>query len=113
MGIFKLGDYIRLVPYPVISGFMSGIGGIIIILQISPLLGHDAPAGTVDALLYAPTAASDMNIMTLFLGALTLLIAMKWPAKLGKYIPGALAALIIGTTLSLFIGGAPILGDIP
>ena len=30
-GVFKLGDYISLVPYPVISGFMSGIGGIIII----------------------------------------------------------------------------------
>ncbi len=113
MGVFKLGDYIRLVPYPVISGFMSGIGGIIIILQISPLLGHDAPAGTVDALLYAPTAASDINIMALFLGALTLLIAMKWPAKLGKYIPGPLAALLIGTTLSLFIGTVPILGNIP
>jgi SulP family sulfate permease len=115
MGVFKLGDYIRLVPYPVISGFMSGIGGIIIILQISPLLGHDTPAGTVDALLYAPTAASDMNIMTLFLGALTLLIALKWPAKLGKYLPGPLAALIIGTTLSLFIGAGaiPILGNIP
>ena len=113
MGVFKLGDYIRLVPYPVISGFMSGIGGIIIILQISPLLGHDAPAGTVDALLHAPTAAGDMNIMTLFLGALTLLIAMKWPPKLGKYIPGALAALLIGTVLSLFIGTVPILGSIP
>ncbi len=113
MGVFKLGDYIRLVPYPVISGFMSGIGGIIIILQISPLLGHAAPAGTVDALFYAPTAASDMNIMTLFLGALTLFIAMKWPAKLGKFIPGPLAALIIGTVLSLFFGAVPILGNIP
>jgi len=113
MGVFKLGDYIRLVPYPVISGFMSGIGGIIIILQISPLLGHAAPAGTVDALLYAPTAAGDINVMALFLGALTLLIAMKWPAKLGKYVPGALAALIIGTILSLFIGAVPILGNIP
>ena len=34
-GVFKFGDYIRLVPYPVISGFMSGIGGIIIILQFN------------------------------------------------------------------------------
>jgi sulfate permease, SulP family len=113
MGAFKLGDYIRLVPYPVISGFMSGIGGIIIILQISPLLGHDTPAGTVDALFYTPTAINDMNVMTLFLGVLTLLIALKWPAKLGKYLPGPLAALLIGTTISLFITNVPILGDIP
>jgi SulP family sulfate permease len=113
MGVFKLGDYIRLVPYPVISGFMSGIGGIIIILQISPLLGHETPAGTLDALFYTPTAISDMNVMTLFLGALTLFIALKWPPKLGKFLPGPLAALIIGTIISLFIGNLPILGDIP
>jgi sulfate permease, SulP family len=113
MGAFKLGDYIRLVPYPVISGFMSGIGGIIIILQISPLLGHDAPAGTVDALFYTPTALSDINVMSLLLGALTLFIALKWPPKFGKYLPGPLVALVVGTILSLFIGSVPILGDIP
>ncbi|MFT5134262.1 MAG: SulP family sulfate permease [Gammaproteobacteria bacterium] len=113
MGVFKLGDYIRLVPYPVISGFMSGIGGIIIILQISPLLGHNAPAGTVDALFYAPTAIGDMNIRALFLGALTLAIALKWPPVLGKYLPGAMAALIIGTLISIIMGNVPILGTIP
>jgi len=113
MGIFKLGEYIRLVPYPVISGFMSGIGGIIIILQFAPILGHEAPAGTLDALFYTPTAVGDINFVALGIGALTLAIALKWPAALGKYVPGALAALIIGTVLSLVVGGAPILGDIP
>jgi SulP family sulfate permease len=113
MGFLRLGEFIRLVPYPVISGFMSGIGGIIIILQIGPLLGHASPAGTVDALLYAPTAVADFNEYALALGALTLLIAMKWPKKLSVYVPGALAALIIGTVASLFIGAAPVLGDVP
>jgi len=113
LGLFRLGEYIRLVPYPVISGFMSGIGGIIIILQISPMLGHSAPAGTVDALFYTPTALLDINFVALIIGAMTLLIAYKWPGKLGKFIPGPLAALIIGTLVSLFVGGAPILGDIP
>lgn len=113
LGVFKLGEYIRLVPYPVISGFMSGIGGIIIILQISPFLGHQAPAGTLDALFYTPTALADMNVIALILGFLTLGIAMKWPAKLSKYMPGPLAALIIGTLISLVIGGVPILGDVP
>ena len=113
LGLFRLGEYIRLVPYPVISGFMSGIGGIIIILQISPMLGHSAPAGTVDALFYTPTALLDINFVALIIGAMSLLIAYKWPGKLGKFIPGPLAALIIGTLVSLFVGGAPILGDIP
>jgi SulP family sulfate permease len=113
LGVFKLGELIRLVPYPVISGFMSGIGGIIIILQISPMLGHDAPAGTLDALFYTPTAVQSANQIALLIGILSLVIALKWPAALGKYVPGALAALIIGTLLSLIVGGAPILGDIP
>ena len=112
-GVMKLGEYIRLVPYPVISGFMSGIGGIIIILQISPLLGHAAPAGTLDAIFYTPTALADMNGMALMLGLLTLGIAMKWPAKLARYVPGPLAALIIGTVVSLLLGGVPILGQVP
>lgn len=112
-GFFKLGNYISLVPYPVISGFMSGIGGIIIILQFSPMLGQVAPAGTVGALMYLPTAAGNLNIVALTLGLLTLAIAIKWPAKLGKFIPGPLAALVIGTLISVVIGGAPILGDIP
>lgn len=113
LGVFKLGDYISLVPYPVISGFMSGIGGIIIILQISPLLGQVAPAGTLGALMYAPTALENMNIAALVLGFLTLFIAMKWPKSLAKFVPGPLAALIIGTLISPFIGSVPILGSIP
>lgn len=112
-GILGVGQYIRLVPYPVISGFMSGIGAIIIILQLGRLLGHEPPGGTIPALQYLPQALSDINFLTLAMGIGTLLIAYKWPAKLGKYVPGALAALIIGTIVGLFFNGLPILGDIP
>ncbi|WP_017446020.1 SulP family inorganic anion transporter [Gayadomonas joobiniege] len=111
-GFLGIGQYIRLVPYPVISGFMTGIGAIIIILQIGRLLGHEPPGGTIGALSYIPTALADINFATLALGLGTLIIAYKWPAKLGKYVPGALAALIIGTLISLFFA-VPILGDIP
>lgn len=113
LGILRMGEYIRLVPYPVISGFMSGIGGIIIILQIGPMLGHVSPPGTVDALLYAPTAMADINVMALIIGIVSFGIAMKWPKALGKYVPGPLAALITGTLMSIVLGGVPILGAIP
>lgn len=113
LGLLRLGEYIRLVPYPVISGFMSGIGGIIIILQIGPLLGHASPAGTVDALLYAPTAVTELNAMAIVIGAVSFLVAMKWPKPLAKIVPGPLAALIVGTVMSLVLGGVPILGAIP
>ena len=113
-GVFKLGQYIRLVPYPVISGFMSGIGCIIIALQTSRLFGHEPEgSGTIPALVEIPGAVMDPNLAALFLGVLTLLVVFRWPAKFAKFVPAPLAALIIGTVTSLFITGAPILGDIP
>ena len=113
-GIFKLGQYIRLVPYPVISGFMSGIGCIIIALQTSRLFGHEPEgSGTIPALVEIPGAVMDPNWVAFGIGALTLLIVFKWPASLAKIVPPPLAGLIIGTVVSMFVVGAPILGDIP
>ena len=105
MGVFRLGQYIKLVPYPVISGFMSGIGAIIITLQIARLFGHepDAP-GTIAALSAVPDAVADPVWSALAIGVLSLVIVFFWPKGLGKYIPGALAALFIGTSASLLIG---------
>lgn len=112
-GLAKIGDFIRLVPYPVISGFMSGIGVIIIILQLDATLGHTAPAGTIPALVYLPTALLDINFSALIVATVTLLVVYLWPANWGKYLPAALAALITGTVVSLFAGQMPILGQIP
>ena len=113
-GFMKLGQYIRLVPYPVVSGFMSGIGCIIIALQAARLFGHEPEGGgTVPALMEIPGAVMDPNYAALILGALTLVVVFKWPKSWGRILPGALAALILGTLLSLVLSGAPILGDIP
>jgi len=113
-GFLKLGQYIRLVPYPVISGFMSGIGCIIIALQLARLFGHEPVGqGTIPALQAVPSAVIDPNLAALILGTITLAIVFGWPKTWGKYFPGPLAALIFGTLLSLVMGGAPILGDIP
>ena len=113
-GVLRFGDYIRLVPYPVISGFMRGIGCIIIALPVSRLFGHEPEGGgTIPALTAIPSAVMDPNMAALTIGVVTLGVLFFWPKTLGKIIPGALAGLIIGTVLSLFITGAPILGDIP
>ncbi|MEM1088792.1 MAG: SulP family inorganic anion transporter [Pseudomonadota bacterium] len=113
-GVMRLGQYIRLVPYPVVSGFMSGIGCIIIALQLSRLFGHEPEGGgTVPALIAIPGAVMDPNYSALIIGLVTLGVIFFWPKTLNKFIPGALAALIIGTLLSLVLKGAPILGDIP
>jgi len=113
-GLMKLGQYIRLVPYPVISGFMSGIGCIIIALQTARLFGHEPEGGgTIPALSAIPSAVLDPNWAALIIGGVTLAMVFAWPKSIGKYVPGPLAALIVGTLLSLVIGGAPVLGDIP
>ncbi len=113
-GIFKLGQYIRLVPYPVVSGFMSGIGVIIIALQVSRLFGHEPDGGgTIPALSAIPGAVIDPNVNALLIGLVSLAIIFTWPKSLGKWIPSPLMALIVGTFMASLLGGVPILGDIP
>ena len=48
-GVLGFGQYIRLVPYPVVSGFMSGIGCIIIALQLARLFGHEPEGSGFDS----------------------------------------------------------------
>ena len=113
-GVLGFGQYIRLVPYPVVSGFMSGIGCIIIALQLARLFGHEpAGSGTIPALMEVPNAVSNPNWEALGIGLLTLAIVFRWPAKWGRYLPGPLAALIAGTVASLSLSTVPVLGDIP
>lgn len=104
LGTLKLGKYITLMPYSVISGFMSGIGVILIILQISPLLGHAAPSGGVSGTLSAlPDLIANIKFSELFLGALTLGILFFFPEQHRKYVPAQLVALVAVTLLSVII----------
>ena len=113
-GVLGFGQYIRLVPYPVVSGFMSGIGCIIIALQLARLFGHEPEGGgTIPALLEVPAAMADPNYSALGVGLLTLGIVFAWPARWGKYLPSPLVALIVGTSVGLGLDSVPILGNIP
>lgn len=40
MGVIRLGEYIKYIPYPVVSGFMTAIGLIILITQLLPAVGY-------------------------------------------------------------------------
>lgn len=112
MGVLKLGKYIKLVPYTVISGFMSGIGVIIILLQTSRLFGGKPASGEVfDAIAAIGPSIANTNVTAFGLGALTLAIVFFWPKALGKFIPGTLASLIIGTIAGLFLIDVPALAD--
>lgn len=102
LGTLKLGKYITLMPYSVISGFMSGIGIILIILQLSPLLGHSAPAGGVLGTISAlPDILSNIKFSELLLGLLTLAVLFYFPKHYRKYVPAQLVALVVVTLLSM------------
>lgn len=104
LGTLKLGKYVTLMPYSVISGFMSGIGVILIILQLSPLLGHSAPSGGVIGTLTAlPNTLSNIEFSELFLGLLTLGVLFFFPKKYRKFVPAQLVALVAVTLLSVLI----------
>ena len=101
-GVFKLGKYITLMPYTVISGFMSGIGVIIILLQIAPLLGQPGASGVVDSLQQLPTVLANIEPTAAGLGLLTLVIVFAAPARLNRVLPAPLLALIICTLISVW-----------
>ncbi|MGH1440471.1 MAG: SulP family inorganic anion transporter [Cellvibrionaceae bacterium] len=104
LGTLKLGKYVTLMPYSVISGFMSGIGVILILLQISPLLGQAAPAGGVTGTLAElPSIIANIKFSELFLGLLTLGILFFLPKQYQKYVPAQLIALVAVTLLSIII----------
>lgn len=104
LGTLKLGKYVTLMPYSVISGFMSGIGVILIILQLAPLLGHQAPAGgVIGTLSNLPSLLMDLHFSELFLGVITLAILFKMPSKWRQYVPAQLVALVTVTLLSIII----------
>ena len=46
LGLIGLGKYIRYIPYPVVSGFMTAIGLMIILTQVAPSLGYNAKQDT-------------------------------------------------------------------
>ncbi|MGK7903383.1 MAG: SulP family inorganic anion transporter [Hormoscilla sp.] len=102
-GVLRLGKYITMIPYTVISGFMSGIGIIIVILEIGPLLGHPASAGVVDCLKNLPDMLSNLNLAATGLGLLTLAIVFLWPPKLNRVVPSPLLALIVCTLIAAFL----------
>ena len=98
----RIGKYVKYIPYPVISGFMSGIGIIIIILQINPLLGLKSDADIVNILISLPSNILHTNFTALMLTISTLAILFLTPSKISKIIPSPLIALVILTPIGYY-----------
>ena len=103
-GVLKLGKYVTLMPYTVISGFMSGIGVILIILQTAPFLGQASPkGGVIGTVQNLPQLIANINPLETLLAGLTVAILFFYPSKLKKFLPPQLLALIVGTLISLLL----------
>jgi len=113
-GLLGVGRYITFVPYPVISGFMSGIGGIIMIIQVGPLVGKAAETGVVANLRAIPEFLQTFSLEATFIGILTLAIVYLTPPKIGQLVPPPLLALVVGTLVTyFFLPSVPLIGEVP
>ena len=115
LGVSRLGRYVAYTPYVVISGFMSGIGIIIILIQLLPFLGAPtSPHGPMGALSVLPDALADVNVSAVIIATVSLAIGALWPRRLARLLPSPLASLLAGTLLGvLWLTDAPVIGQIP
>lgn len=99
-GMLRLGRYITLIPQSVISGFMSGIGIILVILQIGPFLGQQVQSGgVVGTLAMMPELINNTNVIELSIAAITLLVLILYPARWKRVIPPQLLTLLLITVI--------------
>ncbi len=115
LGAIRIGRYVAYTPYSVISGFMSGIGLIILILQSLPFLGASvAEGGPLAAIRAWPDAIGDLNIGAVIIAATTLVVGIAWPIRFRRFLPPTLVALAVGTIIGLFWAGeVPVIGEVP
>ena len=114
-GIIRIGKYVRYIPYPVLSGFMSGIGVIIILQQIYPLIGLKSPVLVVDMIVeFVSRIEAGVSYTALLLGLAAILIIVLFP-RITKRVPSTLVALIVVTVASLFtdLDKSLTIGNIP
>ena len=103
-GALRLGKYVTMMPYTVISGFMSGIGIILVILQLAPFLGQASPkGGVVGTLQSIPVLLGNVQPAETFLAVLSVAVIWFMPAKIKRIVPPQLVALIGGTIISLIL----------
>lgn len=115
LGSIKMGRYVAYTPYSVISGFTSGVGVIIVLLQVLPFVGAASTGGgTVGAIRAMPEAVRGINWHALIIALVTLGVTVVWPQRFRRALPPTLAALVAGTLLGvLWLRDAPLIGEVP
>lgn len=113
LGASRIGRFVAYTPQVVISGFMSGIGVIVILIQLLPFLGMSAVGGPMESVKALPDAILNANVSAVAIGAFVLVIALCWPSRWSVYVPGPVVALVCGTLLGVFLlQDVPVIGPI-
>ena len=99
LGMARIGQLIKYIPYPVVSGYMSGVGLIIITAQIPKLLG--APNGTL--FLHAIQHPAEWAWQSVIVGVVVIVTMVLTP-RLTHSIPAAILGLIAGILVYLGLG---------
>ena len=115
LGVVGIGRFIAFTPYSVISGFMSGIGLIIILLQTLPFMGLPvAEGGPIASIRGWADGIERFNVSAFAIAAVTLGVGILWPARLRRILPPTLVALGVGTMMSvLWLTDVPVIGKVP
>jgi sulfate permease, SulP family len=101
MGLVRLGSIIKFIPYPLITGFTSGIALIIFSSEVKDFLGLKmgaVPADFLDKWTSFIQNIRTVDVYTVLIGVSTIAIIILWP-KITHKIPGSLVAILLTTAL--------------
>lgn len=120
LGVFRLGNLIKFIPYTITTGFTAGIAMTIVVGQVKDFLGLTYPKGiqtieTVDKIKAIVANIETINMQALLVGIICLAILIAWPfvPKVGNIVPGSLIAVLVGILLVNVFGlKANTIGDL-
>ncbi|WP_419912292.1 SulP family inorganic anion transporter [Candidatus Poriferisodalis sp.] len=114
IGLLRLGSLVQYTPHSVTSGFISGIGVMVVLLQVLPFFGADPVGGNpIDSIRHWDDAASDMDFHAFGLAVTTFVICAGWPKRWRRYVPRVPGALVCGVIVgALMFDGAPRIADV-
>lgn len=103
MGIFKLGNLIRFIPFTITTGFTAGIAVTLVIGQLKDFFGvtyqnGEAPIETIEKFTAFTQNIGTVNLETIIVGVVCLAVLIVWP-KIFDKIPASLIAVVVGIAL--------------
>lgn len=107
MGVLRLGNLIRFIPYTITTGFTAGIAVTIVVGQLKDFFGvtyqnGETPIETIDKVKAVFHNFGTVNYQALLVGGVCLLILVVWP-YINKIIPGSLIAVFAGIAMVKFM----------